>query len=106
MPFGAALSEHPVPAVAVGEVLGELLEQVGPEPDLAVIFATTPLTGAMEDIVSAVRSVLRPRTLLGSTAVSVLGRANEVEETTALTIWAGSTGPRAPLRLSADADGG
>ena len=78
MPFGAALSEHPVPAVAVGEALGEILERVGPEPDLAVVFATTPLTGAMEDIVATIRSVLRPRTLLGSTAVSVVGGEREV----------------------------
>ena len=101
MPFGAALSEHPVPAVAIGEVLGEILEQVGPEPDLAVLFATAPLTGAMEDIVRTVNTVLRPQVLLGSTAVSVLARAEEVEETTALSLWAGSTGPARRVRLTA-----
>ena len=101
MPFGAAVSEHPVPAVAVGEVLGELLEQVGPEPDLAALFATTPLTGAMEDIVNTVQTVLRPRSLIGSTAVSVLGRSQEIEQTTALTLWAGSVGSARPVRLTA-----
>ena len=66
MPFAAALSEHPVPAEAAGEVLGQILEAVTPEPDLAVLFATTPMTGALEDIVGAVQAVLRPRTLIGS----------------------------------------
>lgn len=107
MPFTAALSEHPVPAEAVGEVLGQVLEAVGPQPDLAVLFATAPLTGALEDVVSAVHAVLRPRAVLGSTAVSVVGRAQEVEDTTALTLWAGSTGPVTPVRLEVHpVDGG
>ncbi len=104
MPFAASLSEHPVPAEAAGEVIGEVLEQVGPEPDLAVLFATAPLTGAVEDIAGAVRSLLRPRTLLGATAVSVLAGPREVEERSALTLWAGSTGPATPVRLEAEPD--
>ena len=51
MPFAAALSEHPIPAEAAGEALGQILEVVTPEPDLAVLFATTPMTGALEDVV-------------------------------------------------------
>jgi small ligand-binding sensory domain FIST len=101
MPFAAALSEHPVPAEAVGEVLGQLLESAVPEPDLAVLFATTPLTGALEDVVGAIHAVLRPRTLLGATAVSVLAGRQEVEETTALSLWTGTTGPARPVRLEA-----
>ncbi|MEJ7584163.1 MAG: FIST N-terminal domain-containing protein [Acidimicrobiales bacterium] len=99
MPFGAALSQHPIPAEAAGEVLGEVLERVGPEPDLAVLFATAPLTGAMEDIAATVRSVLRPRSLLGSTAVSVLAGDREVEEESALSLWAGTTGAVETVRL-------
>ena len=40
VPFAAALSEHPSPPIAVGEVVGEVLERLGPEPDLAVLFVT------------------------------------------------------------------
>ena len=101
MPFAAALSEHPIPAEAAGEALGQILEVVTPEPDLAVLFATTPMTGALEDVVGAVHAVLRPRTLIGSTAVSLLARGQEVEDTTALSLWAGTTGPVAPVRLEA-----
>ena len=46
-------------------------------------------------------AVLRPRTLIGSTAVSLLARGQEVEDTTALSLWAGTTGPVAPVRLEA-----
>jgi small ligand-binding sensory domain FIST len=101
VPFAAALSEHPLPAEAAGEVLGQILESLPPEPDLAVLFATAPMTGALEDVVGAVHAVLRPRTLIGSTAVSVLAGSQEVEETTALTLWAGTTGPATPVRLEA-----
>ncbi|MGH9184861.1 MAG: FIST signal transduction protein [Acidimicrobiales bacterium] len=103
MPFASALSEHPVPAHAAGEVIGSVLEAVGSAPDLAVIFATAPHTGAIEDIVAAVRSVLRPATLIGATAVSVLGGGREVEEVPALSLWAGrfppGSAPVVPVRL-------
>lgn len=101
MGFAAALSEHPVPTEAVGEVLGEVLERLGPEPDLAVLFVTGPLVGALEDIAAAVRSLLRPTTLLATTAVSVLGGGREVEEAAAVSLWAGEVGPVTPVRLVA-----
>jgi len=102
MPFAAALSRHPIPAEAVGEALGEILEHVGDTPDLAVLFATAPLTGALEDIAATVRAVLRPGTLLGSTAVSLLAGEREVEEESALALWAGTPGPLIPVRLEAE----
>ena len=56
-PFAAALSEHPVAATAVGEVIGEIIERVGVEPDLACLFVTAPHTGALEDIATATESL-------------------------------------------------
>lgn len=113
--FAAALSAHPVPAQAVGEVLGSVLEQlaaapnepVGPAagrpPDLAVLFATGAHTGAFEDVAAAVRQVLRPGVLLGATAVSVLGGAEELEAAPGLALWAASfppgVGPSLAVRL-------
>lgn len=100
--FGAALSQHPVPAQAAGEVLGEVLEQVGAAPDLAVLFCTGPLVGALEDIVRTVRAVLNPRVLIGASAVSVVGGPTEVEESTGLSLWAGRFGVDIdPIRLDA-----
>ncbi len=99
MTYGAALSEHPEATDATGEVVGEVLEQVGEAPDLAVLFVTTPHLGVMEEIASTVRAVLRPGTLIGVSASSVLGGAREVEEGPAISLWAGRVGPVRPVRL-------
>ncbi len=71
--FAAAMSEHPIATHATGEVVGHVLETLERAPDLAVVFVTTPHLGALEDIAGAVREILQPSTLLGVTAVSVLG---------------------------------
>lgn len=102
----AAVSEHPVAAHATGEVLGAVMEALGPggaPPDVAFLFATGAHTGALDDVVRAVREVLRPRVLAGATAVSVVGRATEVEEAPGLSLLAvrlpdGAPAPT-PVRL-------
>lgn len=88
MPFAAALSEHPLATHAVGEVVGQVLDQLGEAPDAAVLFVTAPLVGAMEDIARAVRSLLRPGALVGATAVSVLAGSQEVEDRAAIALFA------------------
>jgi small ligand-binding sensory domain FIST len=86
---GSALSEHPLATHAVGECVGQLLERGdGAEPDMVVVFATTPHVGALEDIVRAVRELMSPRTLVGSSAVSVLAGRREVEEHASVTMFA------------------
>ena len=94
----AAVSEHPVAAHATGEVVGAVLEQLGDgaPPDLAFLFATAAHTGALDDVVSAVREVLQPAVLVGSTAVSVVGRDIEVEEAPGLSLLAVRLAPGAP----------
>src|SRR5438270_9034576 len=102
MPFAAALSEHPLTAHAVGEVAGQVLDRLGGEPDLAMLFVTPPHAGALEDAAAAVRSILRPHTLIGCAAVAVAGTGREVEEQPAVTLWAGRFGPVEPVRLDVD----
>jgi small ligand-binding sensory domain FIST len=94
----AAVSEHPVAAHATGEVVGAVLDQLGadPPPDLVFMFATTAHTGALDDVVQAVGDVLHPRVLVGSTAVSVVGRDVEVEEAPGLSLLAVRLEPGAP----------
>jgi small ligand-binding sensory domain FIST len=100
MPFAAAMSEHPIATHATGEVIGQLLESIGEQPDLAVVFVTAPHAGALEDITATVREILRPKTLLGATAVSVLGGDREVEEQPAVSVWAARlAGPVTPVRF-------
>lgn len=101
MPFAAALSQHPVLATAVGEVAGEVLERLGPAPDLALLFVTPPHAGALEDAAAALGEILRPSALIGCAAVSVVGTAREVERGPAVSLWAGRFGPVTPVRLTA-----
>jgi small ligand-binding sensory domain FIST len=102
VPVAAALSEHPLATHAVGECVGEVLDQIGPMCDLAIVFVTGPHTGALEDIAVSVRTLLNPRVLLAATAVSVLGGGREVEDVAGLSLWAARFGVDVePLRLEA-----
>src|SRR5947208_3413759 len=87
--FAAGLSQHPVPASAVGEAVGQVLDQLGEEhPDLVVVFASSHHVGAFEDIGASVRSLLYPVALVGCTADAVIAGSREVEEGPALAVWA------------------
>jgi len=99
--FGAAISEHPLISHA------KVLDAVGVGPDLAIVFVTGPNAGALEDICSAIRSTLEPKILLGVTGVSVLGNQREVENTAAVSLWAGRVEGLRSVRLEASrtADG-
>jgi len=92
VPFAAAVSEHPLATQATGEVVGDLLEKLPDPPDLAVLFVTGPHVGVLEDIAATVRRLLRPGTLIGCTAVSVLAGRQEVEGSPGIALWAGTTG--------------
>jgi small ligand-binding sensory domain FIST len=87
--FAAGLSEHPVPSQAVGEAVGQVLEQLGEEhPDLVVVFASGHHTGAFDDIGASIRSLLFPVALIGCSADAVIGGTKEVEDGPALAIFA------------------
>jgi small ligand-binding sensory domain FIST len=101
VPFASALSEHPVASAATGEVSGAVLERLGERPDLVVVTATRPHAGALEDIAATVSSVLRPLAVVGGAAASVVSTGREVEETPAISLWAGWVGPLAPVQLDA-----
>jgi len=101
VPFAAALSEHPVAADAVGEVLGAIVEERGVEPDLVVVFASAAHVEFLGEISAAIRTVLRPGTLVGASASAVLAGAHEAEDGPALAVWAAWGLPVRPLRLAA-----
>jgi small ligand-binding sensory domain FIST len=103
VPFASALSEHPVASAAVGEVVGAVLEAIGDRPDLVMVTATRSHAGALEDIVGTVEAVLHPLAVMGAVAESVVGTGREVEETPAISLWAGWVGPLVPVRLTATA---
>jgi small ligand-binding sensory domain FIST len=102
MTFASALSEHPDPAEATGEVIGAVLEQLGTEPDVAAVFASPQHRDTFGDMAAAISRMLRPGVLVGTTAVAVLGGSREVEDAPAIGLWAGRLAARPrPVRLDA-----
>lgn len=102
-PFAAAMSQHPDFAVATGDVVGRVLEGLGdPDtpPDLAMLFVTPVHASELHKIVATVDATLRPASMLGCAAVSVVGGEKEVERGPAISLWAGRTGPVTPFHLS------
>jgi small ligand-binding sensory domain FIST len=106
MAFGSAISEHPITAIATGEVCGQVFEAVGESPSLALVFVTPAHGGALEDVVRTVDAVLKPQVVLGAVAQSVVGPGREVERGPAISLWAGSVGPVAGISLGPSDGGG
>ena len=103
MTFAASLSEHPVAASAVGEVIGDILDGIGDRPDLACLFVTAPHTGALEDIARAVETLLHPRAFIGATANAVVGGPRGVEDEPGLSLFAARLdGGLTAVRLTAE----
>jgi small ligand-binding sensory domain FIST len=101
VPFASALSQHPIASEAIGEVAGEVLEALGDHPDLVLVTVTRHHAGALEDIAITLEAVLHPHALVGCAAESVLSTGAEVEDSAAISLWAGRVGP--VLELSVDA---
>jgi small ligand-binding sensory domain FIST len=99
MRFASSLSTHPDAAHATGEVIGQVIDQVGRHPDLAVLFVTRPHAGALAEAADAVTRLLEPTLLIGCAAESVVGNQREIEQAPGVSLWAGLTGPLAPVRL-------
>ncbi len=95
--FAASLSLDPVPAHAVGEAAGDLLEAFGgDEPDLVVCVVSPHLAGALDDIARALTDILDPGVLLGMAAAMVIGGSREVDDDAALSLF-GACLPEATL---------
>src|SRR4249919_1180049 len=91
--YAAALSLHPSPVEAVGEVAGEILERFdGTRPDLLVCFASPQHAGAFEDVAAGLRKLLEPGVMIGCTAVGVAGGSIEVEDGPGLSVLAARFG--------------
>lgn len=88
MRCAAALSTHPVPSYAAGEVLGGILECGNEAPDFALVLLSPPLAGAAEDIANAIRTVLSPTDFAVVLSSGVVAAGTEVLRGPALAIWA------------------
>ena len=99
MPYTAALSTHPVSSHATGELIGQVIEEVGSHPDVAILLATPGHAGALEDVGEAVRRLLGPTLLIGATAPALAGQGADERGGPAMGLWAGITGPIQPIHL-------
>lgn len=103
MRVASALSEHPLAAHAVGEVAGSILEQLTTSPEVLLVFVDSAHTGAIEDISAALRELLKPTVMIGTTACGVIDRVTEIEDRHALAVWAATGLGARPIRLAANA---
>lgn len=102
MPYASSLSTHNDPGVAIGETIGEILEVIGHAPDAVVVFISGDFIIHAKDFLAATHQLLQPKTLVGTTAVSVIAGAREVEEQSAVAVWAGKfAGTVSTIRLEA-----
>ncbi len=107
----SGLSTHPDPAVAAGEAIGAVVEQIGTDPDLVTIFVSGSTIASLDDILDAAQALLSPHVLVGCSAAGVLGGSEEVETGTGLVVWAGRVpedydrSSLQPVRLEAPAEG-
>lgn len=88
VPFAAALSRHPTTAVAVGEVVGALIEQIGPAPDLAFVALSTAHVPHIEQAAATVQTLLDPKAFIGTSASGVVGGSEAVEDAPSIALWA------------------
>jgi len=89
VPFAVGVSEHPVPALAIGEAVGQVLDGGGTGPDVLFVFADLALSGALDDIVVTLHRLLRPVVLVGATAPAVLAHARTLRRKRGLALLAG-----------------
>ena len=92
MPFTVGLSQHTDPGVATGELVGHVLETLGVQPDVAVLFTSGEHLPNTDEIAAAVVELLNPSAFIGTTAISVAAGEREIEEETAAVLWVGSLG--------------
>ncbi len=99
--FATALSRHPTSAAAVGEVVGDISERLPGPASAAVLFVSGAHIDSLAAIVDTVQTLLNPDVLIGTTAIGVVGGAEEVENGDAIALWAATGVDAAPIRLEA-----
>jgi small ligand-binding sensory domain FIST len=90
---GAGLSTDPDPRAGAAEAALAARAGLGGEPcDVALVFASGTHLAAPETLLEAVHEVLDPAALAGCGAGGVLGAGREIEDGTAISVWAAALG--------------
>src|SRR5262245_58415240 len=90
MRFDSATSRNPDPDQAAAQIASGIDPQRGGRPDLALAFLCGYAPDAAARLAAAVNTKLNAAICLGCTAESVIGRNEEIEEQTALSVVAAS----------------
>ncbi len=77
--FAQALSAYEHPGFAAEQIVSQISDQTGPNPDLVILFVSGPLIAAAGSIAAAVRRGTNAGCLLAVTASGVLGGVLEFE---------------------------
>jgi small ligand-binding sensory domain FIST len=100
--IGAGLSTSPDQRAAALEAALSAREGLaGEQCDLAIVFASGTHLAAPEAVLEAVHEALAPEQLAGCAAGGVIGAQREVEEGTALAVWAAHLGDGAATAFHA-----
>ncbi|MCW3066067.1 MAG: hypothetical protein JWN32_3239 [Solirubrobacterales bacterium] len=103
--IGTGLSTEPDARIGAIEAASIAREALDGEPaDLAIVFACGAHLAAPEATLEGVHEALAPVTLIGCGAGGVLGDAREIEDGTAVTVWAAAldAGVATPFHAEAD----
>ena len=102
MPYSSSFSTHHDPGTAIAEAIGHVLEKLGPQPDIAVLFISGTFSRHTSDFLNATTELLAPKALIGCTTNSLISGGMEIEQQTAVALFAGNLkGSATPVRVDA-----
>src|SRR5215210_984147 len=107
--IGSGLSTEPDAHFGAFEAAASARDALGGRPcDLAVVFASGAHLAAPEATLEGVHDALDPAELVGCGAAGVIGEMREVEEGTAISVWAAALdgGEAAPFHAEVETLGG
>jgi small ligand-binding sensory domain FIST len=105
--IGSGLSTDPDVRLGAIEAAAAAREALDGDPaDLAVVFACGSHLAAPEATLEGVHEALAPRALVGCGAGGVLGEGREIEDGTAVAVWAASLDEGVATPFHAEASGG
>jgi small ligand-binding sensory domain FIST len=90
MPYHSAFSQHSDCALAIGEIIGEMLERIGEAPDVAVVFLPEKFRTDASNIINTIQKLLKPKSLIGTITDSIISGSREIENGQAMCLWTGN----------------
>lgn len=90
--IATGVSEAPDPMTAAGQAATQAGSALGRTPDLAVVFASGAHLAAPEATLAGVHDALAPGAVIGCGAGGVLAAGRELEDGTAVVVWASVLG--------------